>query len=260
MIAIMKIRLAALVIVPLAALVSGCATNTLDDMVRHATPPVTTASLPSSVKPLPRVEETLACIRDTHALRGVTFVVGPFADSTGKINATAQGATGNFIPQGGSAAYITDAIRKAGGTIVSTYFGQPARKTHTTYAINGIFNSLDFGQPFAADVRVAGIGPLAGVGWAQLTLSIQLDQSETRVNKQISMIQRPVRYTQVGVGTGHDFGGTLVTGTVAFQNQERLQFEALNGPIALGVADVILREFPKARDACSAQVADLLKI
>lgn len=185
---------------------------------------------------------------------------GPFADSTGKINAVAPGATGNFIPQGGSAAYITDALAKAGGRVVSTYFGPPTKAVPAQYAINGIFNSLDFGAPVQADVRIGGIGPTVGLGWAQLSLSIQLDEVATRLNRQMSMIQRPVRYTQMGVGAGRDLSGTLLTGNLAFQNQERLQLEALNGPIALGVADVIMREFPKARHACRGTVADLLKI
>jgi hypothetical protein len=126
------------------------------------------------------------------------------------------------------------------------------------YAINGIYNSLDFGAPASADLRVNGIGPVAGAGWAQLTLSIQLDQAHTRVNHQMSMIQRPVRYQQLGAGVGRDFSSVLVTGTVVFRNQERLQFEALNGPIALGVADVVMKEFPKAEKQCRGMVADLL--
>lgn len=244
----------------IAGIVSGCANNIAFENVANAGAlPVTAAELPSAVHPYPRIEQTLQCIRATAVLKGITFIVGPFADSTGKINAIAQGATGNFIPQGGSAAYITDAIGKAGGRIVSTYFGPPSRQMQTKYAINGIFNSLDFGQPFAADVRVGGIGPTAGVGWAQLTLSIQLDEADTRLNQQISMIQRPVRYTQLGVGAGRDYSGTLVTGNVAFQNQERLQLEALNGPIALGVADVLMKQFPKAREQCGPPIADLLK-
>ena len=220
--------------------------------------PVTEAALPSAVQPYPRIERTLACIANTGVLRGRVFVVGPFADSTGKINAVAQGATGNFIPQGGSAAYITDALSKAGGRVVSTYFGQPAQAVPAQYAINGIFNSLDFGSPLSADVRIDGIGPTASLGWAQLSLTIQLDEVATRVNRQMSMIQRPVRYTQLGVGAGKDFSSTLVTGNISVQNQERLQLEALNGPIALGVADVVMREFPRARDACGGIVADLL--
>lgn len=243
-----------------ASLLSGCAHDTLvgsTEIVPGGA--VTQAALPSSVQPYPRIEQTLACIRQTGALAGVTFVVGPFADSTGKINATAQGSTGNFIPQGGSAAYITDALGKAGGHVISTYFGPPAHKIPARYAINGIFNSLDFGAPFAADMRVAGIGPTASFGWAQLSLSIQLDLAESRLNRQMSMIQRPVRYSQLGVGSGRDFGGTLVTGNIAFQNQERLQLEALNGPIALGVAEVLMKEYPAARARCGRLVADLLQ-
>ena len=220
--------------------------------------PVTKAALPSAVQPYPRIEERLRCIRRTGVLRGKTFVVGAFADSTGKINSVAPGATGNFVPQGGSSAYVTDAVVKAGGNAVSTYFGPPAKAVPSQYAINGIFNSLDFGMPVQADVRVSGIGPTLGLGWAQLSLTIQLDEVATRLNRQITMIQRPVQYTQAGLGAGKDFGTTLVTGNVSIQNQERLQLEALNGPIALGVADVIMREFPRARAQCGGIVADLL--
>ena len=242
---------------------SGCATvGSLDPSAAHSDAPgrvaVTEAALPSKVQPYPRIERTLACIRETGVLRSSTFVVGAFADSTGKINAVAAGSTGNFIPQGGSASYITDALTKAGGRVVSTYFGAPTKAVPAQYSINGIYNSLDFGTPFAADMRVAGIGPTAAMGWAQLSLTIQMDENATRLNRQLSMIQRPVRYTQLGVGSGRDFNGTLVTGNIAFQNQERLQFEALNGPIALGVADVVMREFPAAREHCAGIVADLL--
>ncbi len=73
------------------------------------------------------------------------------------------------------------------------------------------------------------------------------------------MIQRPVRYKQIGLGIGRVFDSTLVTGNIAFQNQERLQFEALNGPIALGVADVLMKEFPRAASACRMHVSDLLE-
>lgn len=238
-----------------AAALGGC--HSLDHFAQPEVE-VSKAALPTSVKPYPRIEETLACIKSAGVLRDKTFEVGSFADSTGKINSVAPGATGTFVPQGGSASYVTDALRKAGARVVSTYFGQPQRKIHSNYAINGIFNSLDFGAPFSADVRINGVGPSAGYGWAQLTLSIQLDQASTRLNSQMSMIQRPVRYKQLGLGTGRVFGDTLWTGNIAFQNQERLQFEALNGPIALGVADVIMKEFPRAGSACRGLVADLL--
>ncbi len=250
-----------IILVGLASIgVSGCAATPHLDL--DAPPPaveVSQSALPTAVQPYPRIERVLSCIRETRVLRKRTFVVGSFADSTGKINAVANGATGNFVPQGGSASYITDAIRKAGGNVISTYFGQPKRELNANYAINGIFNSLDFNAPMSTDLRVAGIGPVAGFGWAQLTLSVQLDEANTRLNRQMSMIQRPVKYQQAGVGVGHDFNSLLVTGTVVFRNQERLQFEALNGPIALGVADVLMKEFPKAADRCRGIVADLLE-
>ena len=218
-----------------------------------------TAVLPTSVSPSPRIDKTLACIRDTGVLHGRTFIVGAFADSTGKINSVAPGSTGNYMPQGGSASYITDALDKAGANVVSTYFGVPSEKVAAQYAINGIFNSLDFDSPLAADVQINGIGPTAGFGYAELTLTIQLDAAGTRLNRQISLIQRPVRYAQLGVGGGSTFNAnTLVTGALALQNQERLQFEALNGPIALGVADVVMKEFPGVSRRCHHYVGDLL--
>jgi len=243
-------------ILVLPAVSAGCATTIAQSGAGNEVA-VSSAAMPSSVKPYPLIEQTLRCIAETHVLSGKTFVVGSFADSTGKINSVAQGATGAFVPQGGSAAYITDAIAKAGGRVVSTYFGAPARAIPAHYAINGIFNSLDFGDPFVADVRVAGVGPTANFGWAQLSLSIQLDVADSRLNRQMSMIQRPVRYSQAGIGMGRDLSGTLVTGNVAFQNQERLQLEALNGPIALGVADVLMKEFPASGARCRRIVAEL---
>lgn len=220
---------------------------------------VTPASLPTAIQPYPRINDVLLCIQKTGVLEGKTFIVGPFADSTGKINAVAAGATGAFVPQGGSAAYITDSLQKAGARVISTYFGAPAINAPAQYMINGIFNSLDFGAPISVDVRVAGVGPTVARGWAQVTLAIQLDEAGTRLNRQMSMIQRPVRYSQFGVGVGRVVGDTLVTGGFSTQNQERLQFEALNGPIALGVADVLLKEFPVARSRCASEVADLLQ-
>ena len=222
-------------------------------------PLVTSAALPSVIDRYGPIERTLECVRESGVLRGRTFVVGPFADSTGKINSVAVGATGNFVPQGGSASFITDAIAKAGGQVVSTYFGTPTVSVPAQYMVNGIFNSLDFGTPVSMDFRVAGLGPTMQSGWAQVTLTVQLDLVGSRVNRQISMIQRPVKYTQVGAGVGTDLRSILLTGNVAMQNQERLQFEAINGPIALGVIDVIFKEFRTAEDRCGGMIRDLLR-
>lgn len=241
------------------AAICGCVTGSAARETGHSPDvPVTQALLPTSVKPYERIDKTLACIKSTRSLEGRIFVVGPFADSTGKINSVSQGSTGAFVPQGGSAAYITDALTKSGGRVISTYFGSPAISSPAQYMVNGIFNSLDFGTSFSADIQAAGVGPVVQLGWAQLTLSIQLDEAGTRLNRQMSMIQRPVRYTQLGPTVGTVWGNTLVTGNFSLQNQERLQFEALNGPIALGVIDVLLKEFPLAKASCGTIVADLL--
>lgn len=255
----MFLRLAKQLVFPLAVLASGCS---IGSQAPHGERLglARQAELPRKVQPYPQIEETLRCIGSTGVLRYQTFVVGAFADSTGKINQVATGATGAFVPQGGSASYITDAIRTAGGQVVSTYFGPPKRAVRAQYAINGIFNSLDFGQQLGADVRISGIGPIGATGFAQLSLSIQLDRADTRLNRQMSLIQRPVRFTQLGVGVGREFGHTLVTGTAFVASQERLQLEALNGPIALGVADVLMKEFPILRALCGQMVADLLKL
>ncbi len=245
------------------AVLGGCASaHKYEGSKEPGTQPevdVTPAMLPTTIQPYPRINDALLCIRKTGALEGKTFIVGPFADSTGKINSVATGATGAYVPQGGSAAYITDSIQKAGGRVISTYFGPPAINAPAQYMINGIFNSLDFGAPISVDVRIAGVGPTVARGWAQLTLAIQLDEAGTRLNRQMSMVQRPVRYSQFGIGAGRVMGDVLVTGGFSTQNQERLQFEALNGPIALGVTDVLLKEFPVARARCANEVADLLQ-
>ena len=194
------------------------------------------------------VDSTLSCIRQTGVLKGKTFVVGPFADTTGRISPSipaAQAAARDAVPQGGSAAHITEALTKAGGRVISTYFGRPAEAARGQYAINGVFNSLDFRGPAASDARA---GSIVRAGWAQLSLSVQLDEMSSRVNRQISTIQRPVRYSLLGAAGA------------ALQAQERPQFEGLDGPIALGVIDVVFKEFPRARARCAGEVADFVEI
>jgi hypothetical protein len=228
------------------------------DSAGRATPNVGNSALPSALPRYAEIEQSLECIRSSGRLRNVTFSVGTFADSTGKINTGVPGATGNFLLQGGSASFITDALRRAGARVVSTYFGPPRTQIRVDYAINGIFNSLDFGRAATVDLRAGGVGPVVATGWAQLSLTIQLDNAATRLNEQMSIIQRPVRYQQLGFGIGRQIGDTLVTGAASVERQERLQLEALNGPIALGVIDVVSREFPELRKTCTGSVADLL--
>jgi hypothetical protein len=225
----------------MAVALNGCSTSANVPM-NHIT--ATTAAFPRLVERQEPIENTLTCIRKSGLLRGRLFAVGPFVDSTGKINSVAAGATGNFLPQAGSASYVTDTLKRAGAEVLVQYFGAPEERVRAEYVINGIFNTLDFGSPVTADLRVAGVGPIMERGWAQLTLTIQMDVAATRINRQISMIQRPVRYSQAGVGVGTTVGAELVTGSLAFSDQQRLQFEAVNGPVALGVIDVLIKEFP----------------
>jgi hypothetical protein len=239
-------------------LVAGCADPVIVDKYGRSDVQASRAAPPSALMRYERADSVLSCIRQTGRLRHTVFSVGSFADSTGKINQVAVGATGNFLPQGGSAAFITDALRRAGGRVVSTYFGPPSRPVRAEYAVNGIFNSLDFGRPTVLDARIAGVGPVISTGWAQLSMTIQLDQADTRLNRQMSIIQRPVRYQRMGAGVARSFGNTLVTGFAESESQERLQLEAINGPIALGVADVLMREFPELREQCGAEVQMVL--
>src|ERR1700754_710398 len=68
----------------------------------------TPARLPVKVTPSASIEGVLACMKETGALRDKVFAVGPWVDSTGKINAVAAGATGAFLPQAGTATFVTD--------------------------------------------------------------------------------------------------------------------------------------------------------
>ena len=226
--------------------VPACAST---DMIDQQPMPYT-ASPAASAKQVslsPAIDQGLSCIKSTGVLRRVVFGVGPWVDSTGKINAVAQGATGAFLPQAGTASFVTHAIKKAGGQVLVQYFGPAEVKRRARYAVNGIFNSLDFGTHLDADVRVAGVGPTALTGWAQLTLTVQLDSASTRMNRQTAVLTRAVRYTKMGVTAGKIWGDVLVTGGVKFHDQQRLQFESINGPIAMGVIEVIAREFPSVR-------------
>jgi hypothetical protein len=228
--------------VALVCALTGCTPTTNPEAYEPLT--ATPARPPVVVKPASGIDTALKCMRDTGALKSKVFSVGPWVDSTGKINAVANGATGAFLPQAGTATFVTQTIKQAGGKVLVLYFGPAPAKVPADYVVNGIFNSLDFGGGLGSDVQVAGIGPLNYSGWAQLTLSIQLDAAATRLNRQMSVMTRTVRYNQVGVSVGKVWGPTLVTGTVAVTDQQRLQFEAINGPIALGVIDVLAKEFP----------------
>jgi hypothetical protein len=150
-----------------------------------------------------------------------------------------------FLPQAGTASFVTDTLRRMGAKPLVMYFGAAEKRVKARFVINGIFNALDFGSGLDMDVRVFGIGPTAQSGWAQLTLTVQMDEAATRLNRQTAVLARAVRFNQVGATAGKTFGAALVTGGVQVQDQQRLQFESINGPIAAGVIEVVSREFPE---------------
>jgi hypothetical protein len=201
---------------------------------------------PTIIEQSPEIASQLMCIRDSGALRGKVFVVGPWVDATGKYNAVAAGATGSFLPQAGSANAVVSALHDAGATVVTGYFGAPAKPIHADYVLNGIFTSLDFGTNAAADVQVSGLGPNIEFGWADVSLSLQMDDADTRLNRQISKVRQTLRYSMIGATVGKTWGGTLVTGGAAISDQQRLQFEAIHKPIAFAVVDVLSKQFPGA--------------
>ncbi len=90
------------------------------------------------------IDAVLRCMNQSGVLRSKVFAVGPWVDSTGKINAVANGATGAFLPQAGTATFVTETIKRAGGQVLVTYFGPAPSKVSADYVVNGIFNSLDF--------------------------------------------------------------------------------------------------------------------
>ncbi|HEX2859014.1 MAG TPA: hypothetical protein VHP58_02280 [Alphaproteobacteria bacterium] len=244
---------------------AGCQTTagtTAGPMVADEGSPsvlVSRASMPKTVRPYQRVDSVLKCIAGTRQYRNSTFIVGNFVDSTGKFNAVSPGTSGAFLPKEGTSTFITAALRRAGAEVIPNYaVGSPNDPANIRYQVSGFFNTLDFGTPFQADLQVAGVGPTANSSWAQPTLTIQLDNFQTKRNIELSQIERPITYNQGGVGANRLVGATLVTGNIAVQDQQRLQFESVNGTIGLGVADVLMKHSPVAAAACRGQIADLL--
>ena len=233
----------------IAAVATSCgACSSLPGTSRTAT----SADAPKLVEVDPATDKVLTCIRNSGQLRDVVIGVGPWVDSTGKGNSVANGATGLFLPQAGTASFVTDTLRRMGAKPLVMYFGAAEKRVKARFVINGIFNALDFGSGIDVDVRIFGIGPTAQAGWAQLTMTVQMDEAATRLNRQTAVVSRAVRFSQLGATSGKTFGAALVTGGVQVQDQQRLQFESINGPIAAGVIEVASREFPDLAK-CSGQ-------
>jgi hypothetical protein len=247
--------------------------------------PVTRAALPKEVEQYAAVESALQCVANTGELRGLNVAVGQWIDDTGK-KTIGPGGTSDLLPSAWS--ILLESYSKMGATTlditpvgrgiednVRSVLGQaPDVKTvlpprARLLIAGGTWRSLDLNQTVAADMRVAGWGPTGNYSQAQLTMMTSLTVPGQRAVVAIQGLQRTVKYTSLGVGVGAVTGNTLVTGNVTVSNQERLQFEALNGPVALAAASNVVNArypyprdhlymFPRAHAACGAYIASII--
>jgi hypothetical protein len=252
---------------------AGCGGFLVDNYV-----PVTNPIPPRESSSSAPILHALACIRDSRALRGTRIAVAIHADGTGKYNHIAEGSTGNYLPQGTTAVYASQAVLQAGAKPFNYYELNTERAMRAFanldtqknlaekqdavlphYVLSTSFTALDFIGGLEADVRVAGVGPTYLGRGAALEAVAEVYQPGTRSILRVSSVQRYVAFRQAGASVSRFFGGgngTLVTGAVQYSDQQRLQ-EATRDVVALSVADVLSR-FPRVPADCRAEVEDLL--
>ena len=235
----------------------------------------TKAIPPRASSASPQIVSALACIRDSGALRNTRVAVAIHADGTGKYNHIADGATGNYLPQGTTAVYASEAVLLAGGRAFNYYelnteramrafAGADEQKllsdkqdaTLPNYVLSTSFTALDFMGGPDVDVQVAGLGPTFSGRGASLESVAEIYQPGNRAILKMSSIQRYIAFRQAGFTANKFFGGTLVTGGASYADQQRLQ-EATRDVVALSVADV-LSQFRRVPPVCRAEVESLL--
>lgn len=259
--------------VVLASVLAGCGTAVNDAYI-----PVTQAVPPRASGPSAAISQALACIRRSNALRGTRIAIAIHADGTGKINAIAEGSTGNFLPQGTTAVFASQAVLLAGAQPHNYYELNTERAMRgfasgdaqklladqqdaalPSYVISTSFTALDFIGGPEVDVRVAGIGPRYVRRGAALEAVAEVYQPGNRRIIRMSSVQRYVDFREIGLGVSKfvgDGAGTLVTGAAQYTDQQRLQ-EATRDVVALTVADV-LSQFPGVPSRCRKEVLALL--
>lgn len=254
----------------------GCGSVMIDPIDPYV--PVTNPVAPRASAPSAPIMHALACIHDSRALRGARIAVAIHADGTGKSNFIAEGSTGNFLPQGTTAVFASQAVMFAGGRAYNYYelnteramraFAGPetqkglAEKQDAVlphYILSTSFTALDFIGGPEVDIRVGGIGPRYVGRGAALEAVAEVYQPGNRAILKMSSVQRYVAFREAGIGVSKFLGGgsgTLVTGAAQYTDQQRLQ-EATRDVVALTVADV-LSQFPRVPGVCRAEVATLL--
>ena len=240
--------------------------------IKVSEPPPSAQSTPSEP-----IMKALLCIHDSKALNRIRFGIAVHSDGTGKSSYGYEGATGSFLPQGTTAIWASEAVIRAGGLSMNYYelnteralrqFGganldQALSNQQQTrvpnFIISTAFTALDFLGGPSVDMRAGGIGPYYNVRGASLEVAAEMYRPGDRMTMAISSLNRQVFYRDAGVGVARLFGkgkGELVTGTIGFTDQQRLQ-EATRDVIALAVADV-LASMPIVPDDCRRMVENL---
>jgi hypothetical protein len=265
----MRLALAAMLLAPLA----GCGIPFgTGSRVKLSEPPPAMQSTPSEP-----IMKALMCMRDSRVLNRIRFGIAVHSDGTGKSSYGYDGATGSFLPQGTAAIWASEAVIRAGGLSMNYYelnteralrqFGganldqalatqQQSRVPN--FIISTAFTALDFIGGPSVDMRAGGIGPYYDVRGASLEVSAEMYRPGDRMTMAISSLNRQVFYREGGIGVARLFGkgkGELVTGTIGFTDQQRLQ-EATRDVIALAVADV-LASMPIVPEDCRRLVENL---
>lgn len=266
---VVRLMLAGALLAPLA----GCAFPTgTANRVKLSEPPPAMQSTPSEP-----IMKALMCMRDSRVLNRIRFAIAVHSDGTGKSSYGYDGATGSFLPQGTAAIWASEAVIRAGGLSMNYYelnteralrqFGGSnldqalATQQQTrvpNFIISTAFTALDFIGGPSLDMRAGGIGPYYDVRGASLEVSAEMYRPGDRMTMAISSLNRQVFYREGGIGVARIFGkgkGELVTGTIGFTDQQRLQ-EATRDVIALSVADV-LASMPIVPEDCRRMVENL---
>ncbi len=238
--------------------------------------PVTTPYLPTMSSMAAPIADALACVKQSRALDRINVGVAIHADGTGKQNSTADGATGDFLPQGTTAVYASQAVMMAGANAYNYYELNTERAMRTfasadggqklltekedkslpQYILSTSFTALDFVGGPEFDIRVAGVGPHFLTRGAVVEATAEIYRPGTRAIQEISAVHRLVKYREIGAGVGTYIRNNLVTGGIVFSDQQRLQ-EATRDMVALSVADVLTRLKP-VPSSCRKQVVGLL--
>lgn len=215
------------------------------------------------------LDDVFQCMKDTGALEGQGFAVGPFSNETGKRNEVAAGGTGSFLPTGPNVSiYAMEAVARAGGTVFDyssldlvrniAFVGGEGAARHLhglqnqnmpNFGIKVFATALDFSGGSQADVRIDGVGPIFDQATARAYYAAHIIQPGSQRSLARGYAVYEAEYRSIGLGLSRFFGGgsgTLVTGSLAFARQEPLQRPVAEG-VMVAVAYAML-EIPALAD------------